>query len=104
MTDHLIADILKIEVEADNIVNGGKQKAEKIIANIRDEIESIKTNLEKEYRQKLEILKVKIADLQKSEEERLRNEFELLKGNLLHINSKIVEDAVNWVIKLIYES
>lgn len=104
MGDHLIADILKIEVEADNIVNDGKQKAEKIIANIHDEIESIKINLEKEYHQKLEILKAKIANLQKSEEERLRNEFELLKGNLLHLNSKNVEDAVNWVIKHIYES
>jgi F0F1-type ATP synthase membrane subunit b/b' len=104
MSDHLIVDVLKIEEEADNIINDGKQKAEKIVANIHDEIESIKTNLEKEYRQKLELLKAKIADLQKTEEERLRNEFELLRRNILHINSKIMEDAVKWVIKHIYES
>lgn len=91
-------------MEADTIVNDGKQKAEKIIANIHDEIKSIKTNIEKEYYQRLEILRAEIADLQKSEEERLRNEFELLKENLLHRNSKIMEDAVNWIIKHIYES
>lgn len=104
MSDHLIADILKIEIEVDNIVNEGKQKAEKIIANSHNAIESIKTNLEKKYRQKLDILKAKFADMHKSEEERLRNEFELLKEKLLHINRKIMEDAVNWVIKHIYES
>ena len=104
MSDHLIADVLKIELEADTIVRDAKQKAGKIIADIHNEIGSIKTNLENEYRQKLETLKSKTFDLQKSEEERLRNEFELFKKKLLHIDDKILEDAVKWVVKHIYES
>lgn len=104
MSDHLIAEVLKIETEADNIVGDAKQKAGKIIANIHTEIGFIRAALENEYRQKLEILKSKTVDLQKSEEERLRNEFELLKKKLLHINTKIMENAVDWVVKHIYES
>lgn len=104
MSNHLIAEVLEIESEADTIVRDAKQKAEKIIADIHHELGCMKATLENEYRQKLETLKSKTLDLQKSEEERLRNEFELLKKNLLHRNNQIVEDAVNWVIKHIYES
>lgn len=104
MSDHLITEVLKIEAEADNIVNDAKEKAAKIIADIHNEIGFIKTNLENEYRQRLEIVKSKTFDLQKSEEERLRNEFELLEEKLLYVKNKFMEDAVNWVIKHIYES
>ena len=102
MSDHLIANILKIEAEADNIVKDAKQKAGEITAGIHNEISIIKTNLEDEYRQKLEALKSRMAELQKSEEGRLRVEFESLKKQLLD-KSKNLEDAVNWVIKHIYE-
>jgi len=104
MSDHLITEILKIEEEADRIVNDARQKAGEIIVNIHHEIESIKITRENEYRQKLEIGKASIAKLQKSEEEGLRNESELLKKKLLNINGKSMEDAVTWVVKHIYES
>ncbi|MCF6154129.1 MAG: hypothetical protein E3K36_02520 [Candidatus Brocadia sp.] len=104
MSNHLIAEVLEIESEADTIVRNAKQKAEKIIAGIHHEIGCMKAIIENEYRQKLETLKSKTLDLQKSEEERLRNEFKLLKKNLLHRNNQIVQDAVNWVVKNIYES
>ena len=104
MSDHLITEILKIEEEADRIVNEARQKAREITANVHHEIESIETTCENEYRQKLEIVKARIAELQKSEEEGLRNESELLKKKLLNINSKSMEDAVTWVVKHIYES
>ena len=104
MSDHLITEILKIEEEADRIVNEARQKAREIIVNIHHEIESIKITCENEYRKKLEIVKVRIAKLQKSEEEGLRNKSELLKKKLLNINSKSIEAAVTWVVKHIYES
>ncbi|MBM4066685.1 MAG: hypothetical protein FJ266_13770 [Planctomycetes bacterium] len=104
MSDRLITEILKIEEEADHIVHEAKLKAGEIIANIHREVESTKTNFENEYRQKLEIGKAGIAELQKSEEEGLRNESELLKKKLLNINSKSMEDAATWVVKHIYES
>ncbi len=104
MGDHLITEVLNIEAEADNIVSEAKQKAEGIVANIHNEIELIKTAFENEYRQKLEMLKAKIAELQKTEEEGLRNEFELLEKKLLHINNESIENAVDWVVKHIYES
>jgi len=104
MSDHLITEILKIEEEADCIVNEARQKAKEITANVHYEIESIKITCENEYRKKLEIVKARIAELQKSEEEGLRNESELLKKKLLNINSKSMEDAVRWVVKHIYES
>ena len=104
MSDHLITEILKIEEEANRIVNEARQKAKEITANVHHETESIKITCENEYRQKLEIVKARIAELQKSEEEGLRNESELLKKKLLNINSKSMEDAVRWVVKHIYES
>lgn len=104
MSNHLIAEILEIESEANTIVRDAKQKAEKIIADIHHGIGCMKATLENEYRQKLEILKSKTLDLQKSEEERLRNEFELYKEKLLHMNNQIMEDAVDWIVKHIYES
>ena len=104
MSDHLITEILKIEEGADRIVNEARQKAREIIVNIHHETESIETTCENEYRQKLEIVKTGIAELQKSEEEGLRNKSELLKKKLLNINSKSMEDAVTWVVKHIYES
>jgi vacuolar-type H+-ATPase subunit H len=104
MSDHLIAEVLKIEEEADRIVNEARQKARDIIANVHHEIESIRISCENEYRKKLEIVKAGIGELQKSEEEGLRNESELLKKKLLNINSKSMEDAVTWVVKHIYES
>jgi len=104
MSDHLITEILKIEEGADRIVNEARQKAREIIANAHHEIESIKITCENEYRKKLDIVKARIAELQKSEEEGLRNESELLKKKLLNINSKSMEDAVRWVVKHIYES
>lgn len=104
MSEHLITEILKIEEDADRIVNEARQKAREITADIHNEIESIKTTYENEYRKKLEIVKARIAELQKSEEEDLRNESELLKKKLLNINSKNMEDAVRWVVKHIYES
>ncbi len=104
MSDHLITEILKIEEEADRIVNEARQKAKEITANVHYEIESIKITCENAYRQKLEIVKAGIAELQKSEAEGLRNESELLKKKLLNINSKSIEDAVRWVVKQIYES
>ena len=104
MSDHLITEVLKIEEEANRIVNEARQKAKEITANVHHETESIKTTCENAYRQKLEIVKAGIAELQKSEEEGLRNESELLKKKLLNINSKSMEDAVRWVVKHIYES
>ena len=104
MSDHLITEILKIEEDANRIVNEARQKAREITANVHYETESIETTCENEYRQKLEIVKARIAELQKSEEEGLRNESELLKKKLLNINSKSMEDAVTWVVKHIYES
>ena len=104
MSDHLITEILKIEEEADRIVNEARQKAREITANVHHEIESIETTCENEYRQKLEIVKGRLAELQKSEAEGLRNESELLKKKLLNINSKSIEAAVTWVVKHIYES
>ncbi|MDN3514546.1 MAG: hypothetical protein NG747_09110 [Candidatus Brocadia sp.] len=99
MSEPLIKEVLKIEAEADQIVSNAKQKAEQIINNIHNETGSIKTNIEKEYHQRLETVKAKFADLQKSEEDRLRNEFESTKKNLLRIDDKIMEDAIHWVIK-----
>ena len=104
MSDHLITEILKLEEDADRIVNEARLKAREIIANVHHETESIETTCENKYRQKLEIVKARIAELQKSEEEGLRNESELLKKKLLNINSKSMEDAVTWVVKHIYES
>jgi len=104
MSDHLITEVRKIEEDADRIVNEARLKAREIIANVHHETESIETTCENEYRQKLEIIKARIAELQKSEEEGLRNESELLKKKLLNINSKSMEDAVRWVVKHIYES
>ena len=104
MSDHLITEVRKIEEDADRIVNEARLKAREIIANVHHETESIETTCENEYRQKLEIVKARIAELQKSEEEGLRNESELLKKKLLYINSKSMEDAVAWVVKHIYES
>ena len=104
MSDHLITEVLKIEEDADRILNEARLKAREIIANVHHETESIETTCENEYRQKLEIVKARIAELQKSEEEGLRNESELLKKKLLNINSKSIEAAVTWVVKHIYES
>ena len=104
MSDHLITEILKIEEEADRIVNEARQKAREITANVHHVIESIETTCENEYRQKLEIVKARFAELQKSEAEGLRNESELLIKKLLNINSKSIEAAVTWVVKHIYES
>jgi len=104
MSDHLITEILKLEEDADRIVNEARLKAREIIANVHHETESIETTCENEYRQKLEIIKARIAELQKSEEEGLRNESELLKKKILNINSKSIENAVTWVVKHIYES
>ena len=104
MSDHLITEVLKIEEESDRIVNEARQKAREITANVHHETESIETACENEYRKKLEIVKARIAELQKSEEEGLRNESEALKKKLLQINRKNVEDAVAWVVKHIYES
>ena len=104
MSDHLITEVLKIEEDADRILNEARLKAREIIANVHHETESIETTCENKYSQKLEIVKARIAELQKSEEEGLRNESELLKKKLLNINSKSMEDAVRWVVKHIYES
>ena len=104
MSDHLITEVLKIEEDADRILNEARLKAREIIANVHHETESIETTCENKYRQKLEIVKARIAELQKSEEEGLRNKSELLKKKLLNINSKSIEDAVTWVVKHIYES
>ena len=104
MSDHLITEVRKIEEDADRIVNEARLKAREIIANVHHETESIETTCENEYRQKLEIVKAGIAELQKSEEEGLRNESELLKKKILNINSKSIENAVTWVVKHIYES
>ncbi|MEK6559306.1 MAG: hypothetical protein AABZ43_04095 [Planctomycetota bacterium] len=103
MSDHLIKEVLNIEAEADNIVNNARQKAERIIADVDNEINLIKNNLENKYHQKLELLRAEIVNLQMSEEERLKNEFESLKEKLLHIDGKSMENAVNWVLKRIYE-
>ncbi|MBI2470125.1 MAG: hypothetical protein HYV59_02615 [Planctomycetes bacterium] len=104
MSDHLITEILKIEEEADLVVNGAKRKAREIVAGIHNKIESIKASHENEYRQKLERSKAKISEQQKTEAEGLKNESELLKKKLLNLNSKSMEDAVEWVVKQIYES
>lgn len=103
MSDHLIKEVLNIEAEADNIVNNARQKAERIIANIDNEINLIKGILENKQHQKLELLRAEIVNLQMSEEERLKNEFESLKEKLLHIDSKSLGNTVNWVLKRIYE-
>ena len=47
MSDHLITEILKIEEEADRIVNEARLKAREITANVHHEIESIKITCEK---------------------------------------------------------
>ena len=104
MSDHLITEVLKIEEEADRIVNEARQKAKEVTANVHHETKSIETTCENEYRKKLDIVKARIAELQKSEEEGLRNESELLKKKLFNINSKSTEDVVRWVLKHIYES
>lgn len=103
MSDHLITDILEIEAEADSIVSNAKRKAGEIMAKVPGDVESIRTSCENEYREQIETLKQEIADLQKSEEGRLRSAFELTKKKFISINDKNTEDAVNWVVNLINE-
>ncbi len=103
MSGQLITNILDIEAEADTIVNNAKQKAEKIISDIDNEINLYKGTLENENHLKIKQLRVKMSSLQRAEEEVLKNKFESLKEKLLHIDSKSTDDAVNWVLKHIYE-
>lgn len=101
MNNSLIAEVLKIEQEADNILNDARLEAEKVISSIDKEVKSIKTALESEFQHKLGKLKEEIAAQQRLEEERLRNDYELSKRKFLNIDNKKKEDAINCVLKYI---
>ena len=101
MSNSLIAEVLKIEREADNILNDARLEAERVISNIDKEVKSIKTALESEFKHTLEKLKEEIAAQQRLEEERLWNDYELPKRKFLNIDNKKKEDAINCVLKYI---
>jgi cell division septum initiation protein DivIVA len=101
MSNSLITEVLKIEREADNILNDARLEAERVISNIDKEVKSIKTALESEFQYKLGKLKEEIAAQQRLEEERLRNDYELPKRKFLNIDNKKKEDAINCVLKYI---
>ena len=103
MNNHLISEVLQIEEEADNLVNEARQKAELIIVNIPNEINSIKAILENKYQQDLEEIRIKMAHARQGEEGRLKNEYEALKEKLYTVDNKTIEDAVHCVIKYMYE-
>ncbi|MFO0795588.1 MAG: hypothetical protein U0586_16175 [Candidatus Brocadiaceae bacterium] len=103
MNNYLISEVLQVEAEADNLVNQARQKAELFIANIPNEINSIKTILENKYQQDLEAIRIKMAHVRQGEEERLKNEYEALKEKLNTVDDKTIEDAVHCVIKHMYE-
>ena len=104
MSSHLITVILEIVAEADKIVHDARQKAGEIITSVHNEVERIQSAIEDEYHRKLETLKAQLAVQQTAEVERLRNKVDSLKKNLLLKNGMIMEEAVAWTIKHLYEN
>ncbi len=99
-----MADILKVEDEANDIIYGAKKKARLIEAGVEKEIERINNELEKEYNKKVDKLRAEIQETQKDEEQKLKEEFEVKRDRLNQINQKDLEKMIMLIFKKICEA
>jgi vacuolar-type H+-ATPase subunit H len=99
-----MAEILKVEDEANNIIYDAKKKAGLIEAELEKEIEKINNELEKEFNEKVNRLKAKIQKTQKDEAKRLEDEFEEKRNKLSQIDKKDIEKMINLIIRRICEA
>lgn len=103
MNQNLMAEILKVEDEANNIIYDAKKKARLIEAEFEREIEKINNELENEFNERLNILRVKIQNEQKDEAKRLEVKFEERRNKLSQIDPEVLEGMINLVIKKLCE-
>lgn len=99
-----MADILKVEDEANDIIYDAKKRARLIEAEVEKEIERIDNDLEKEYNEKVGKLRAEIQVAQKDEEQKLKEEFEEKQNRLKQIDQKDLEKMSNLVFKKICEA
>ncbi len=104
MDQNLMADILKVEDEANDIIYDAKKRARLIEAEVEKEIERIDNDLEKEYNEKADKLRAEIQEAQKDEEQKLKEEFVVKRDRLNQINQKDLEKMSNLVFKKICEA
>ncbi len=104
MDQNLMAEILKVEDEANDIIYSAKKKARLIKAEVGKEIERITNELEKEYNEKADKLRAEIQETQKDEEQKLKEEFEEKQNRLKQIDQKDLEKMSNLVFKKICEA
>lgn len=96
-----MADILKVEDEANDIIYDAKKRARLIEAEVEKEIERIDNDLEKEYNEKVDKLRAEIQVAQKDEEQKLKEEFEEKRNRLKQIDQKDLEKMIMLVFKKI---
>ncbi len=99
-----MADILKVEDEANDIIYDAKKRARLIEAEVEKEIERIDNDLEKEYNEKVGKLRAEIQVAQKDEEQKLKEEFEEKQNRLKQIDQKDLEKMIMLVFKKICEA
>ncbi|MFQ5965069.1 MAG: hypothetical protein ACE5KZ_12400 [Candidatus Scalinduaceae bacterium] len=99
MNENLMTEILKFEDEANNIIYDAKKKIRQMEIEKEKEIEKITKDLEKEFNEKVNMLKATIQREQKDEEGRLKEQFEASKKRLRQIDPKVLEG----MIMLVYE-
>ena len=103
MNHNLMADILKVEDEANDIIYDAKKRARLIEAEVEKEIERIDNDLEKEYNEKVDKLRAEIQVAQKDEEQKLKEEFEEKRNRLKQIDPEVLEEMIMLVFKKICE-
>jgi vacuolar-type H+-ATPase subunit H len=104
MNQNLMAEILKIEDEANDIIYDARKKAGLIEAEVEKEVERVNIELEKEFSEKVNMLKEKIQISRKEEESRLKGEFEESKKKLKQIDQEVLEEMIMLVFKKICEA
>lgn len=101
MSQDIFQEILRIENEAENIINNAREKIRLLNEEADREIENITLELNRRHEDNVRTLEATMQKIQNDQALRLREEFEEKRNLLNQIDRKTIDDTINLVFEKI---
>ena len=104
MADNIVKQVLEIETEADGIINDARQKAKELKASVKDEAESLREKMEKEFDEEIESARSERKQQADEQIKKIEADADKKLSMLESPDSDAVSKALDHILKRLKES
>lgn len=101
MEPDLVLEVTKIEKEAEGIIKEARESARGLEAQAEEEIARLRQTLEKEFKERAEVLRLRLESERKGEEKGLKEGFERAQNQIRRLEGERSEKVLDYLVKRI---